>query len=138
MLKFRDLSSTPLRQRQPLQATSSGSNDKSPNNLESLPEVFEPGDGNSTYNPENEEWENKSDTEGECLNDVSPEAVGLSVGTEHGVNLRSPTLLDLLVDQTVEGAQQVSMPTKEIRKTRVTKGQSSAKKDTTDVDLSSS
>lgn len=77
----------------------------------------EPGDGNSAYNPEDEGWENKSEGEGESPNDVLPEAVGLSIGTEYSVNLQSPTLLDLLADQPVEGAQQVSTPTKEIQKT---------------------
>ncbi|KAG8736222.1 hypothetical protein FRC10_009559, partial [Ceratobasidium sp. 414] len=54
--------------------------------------------------------------------------------SEYGV---SPTLLDLLADQPVEGAQVLGTTAKVIRQSPPAKGMLSAKKDTTGVDKSS-
>ncbi|KAG8750264.1 hypothetical protein FRC12_012964 [Ceratobasidium sp. 428] len=124
VLKFRDLSSTLLRQRDPIRSV------EDEEVAEDEAAEASRGDGE-----DQDEWENDSE-DGES-EDVSPDALGLDVVKEYGVNLGSPTLLDLLADQPIEGASVLTEVPKVIQKSRLAKGQVSAKKDTKGVDRES-
>ncbi|KAG8717416.1 hypothetical protein FRC09_014313 [Ceratobasidium sp. 395] len=129
VLKFRDLSSTLLRQQQSIRSVASG--DKLSENTEPLLEEPEPSEES------NEDWEKESESESDELDEVSPETLGMDVGKAYGVDLRSPTLLDILSDSPVDSACVLGVAPKVAHKAQPVKASKSTKKDTKGVDMTS-
>ncbi|KAF8594994.1 hypothetical protein BDV93DRAFT_564861 [Ceratobasidium sp. AG-I] len=144
VLKFRDLSSSLLRQHTPSNAVVEGTEDlacdaKDLHDGWKVEDIEKPEAGSinaGAGTAEEDDLEDESDDDEYPPEPVDPKALTFDVEIEYGVNLRSPILLDILSDHPIEGAgADLGEDSHRDKSSATTLVISAAKKDVSSVDL---